>query len=530
MHMHASKKPTPQQLLSISRFPCPVHPQAHTMPETASHVADDHDDKPHVAVLANSGLGHVIPLLEFAKRLVVGHGFRVTFLVVTTVDPTPAQDQLLNAPGLPHDLHVLGLPAVDTASIVPEDCRVLTRICFVVEASLKSLEATLIELSPKVLVVDLFCTQAFDVAGKLSIPTYSFFTSSATMLAFSLYLPTLDREVTGELVDLPGLVRVPGCPSIRPDDLLDQVKDRKNEEYRWYLYHVSRLPTAAGIFLNTWEGLEPGALRALSEDSFYRQVPVPPVHAIGPLVHGDGDTEGLRSTDAECLTWLDGQPEESVVLVSLGSGGTLTREQQVEMAWGLELSQQRFLWIVRKPTDASASAAFFNVGSDEEDDLTKYLPQGFQEKTREVGMVVSSWAAQVAILSHPSIGAFLSHCGWNSSVESLAKGVPMIAWPLYAEQRTNATMLVEDVGVAIRPSIEGGRKVVGRKEIERVVRAVMRGEEGKRMRRRAREIRDSSVESMTRGGSSQASLAVVCEDWKTKSRGCEEELCADRAS
>ncbi|KAI3439643.1 uncharacterized protein J3R85_004476 [Psidium guajava] len=496
------------------------------MPETGSSFADQ-DNKPHVAVLANSGLGHVIPLLEFSKRLVIDHGFRVTFLVIATIDLSPVQDQLLNAPGLPRELHVLGLPAVDTASVVPEDARILTHICLIVEASLKSLKATLIELSHlRALVVDLFCTQAFDVAGELRIPTFSFFTTSATMLAFSLYLPTLDREVTGELVDLPGPVQVPGCRPIRREDLLDQVKDRKNEEYRWFLYHVSRLPMATGIFLNTWEGLEPGSLRALREDSFYRQVPVPPVHAIGPLVHedADADAEGLRSTDAECLAWLDRQPEKSVVLVSLGSGGTLTREQQVEMAWGLELSQQRFLWIARKPTDASASAAFFNVGSDEEDDPTKYLPQGFLEKTREVGMVSPSWAAQVAILSHPSVAAFLSHCGWNSSVESLAKGVPMIAWPLYAEQRMNAAMLAEDLGVAIRPSFEEGGKVVGRKEIERAVRAVVTGEEGKRMRRRAREIRDSSVESLSHGGSSQASLVAVCEDWKAKSRGCEGEL------
>ncbi|KAF8022854.1 hypothetical protein BT93_F0389 [Corymbia citriodora subsp. variegata] len=494
------------------------------MPGTPSYAADQ-EDKTHVAVLASSGLGHVIPLLEFSKCL-VGHGFRVTFLVVTTVDPTPAQDQLLYAPGLPRDLHVLALPAVDPTSVVPEDSRLLTRVCLIFEASVKSLKATLIELRyPRALVVDLFCTQAFDVAGELSIPAYSFCTTSAKMLAFSLYLPTLDREVTGELVDLPGPVRVPGCPPIRPEDLLDQVKDRKNEEYRWFLYHVSRLTMADWIFLNTWEGLESGLLRVLREDSFYRQVLAPPVHAIGPLVHEDGNVEGLGSTDVECLAWLDGQPEESVVLVSLGSGGTLTREQQVEMAWGLELSQQRFLWI------HFVSAAFFNVGRDEEDDPTKYLPQGFLEKTREVGMVVPSWAAQVAILSHPSIGAFLSHCGWNSSIESLSKGVPMIAWPLYAEQRTNAAMLAEDVGVAIRLSVEEGRKVVGRKEIERVVRAVMRGEEGKRMRRKVRDIRDSSVESLSHSGSSQASLAAVCEDWKTtKCRGCEEELCADPAS
>ena len=136
---------------------------------------------------------------------------------------------------------------------------------------------------------------------------------------------------------------------------------------------------------------------------------------------------------------------------------------------GPEMSEQRFILVARNPSDASASAAFFNVGGDQNDPST-YLPEGFAERTQGVGLIVHSWVPQAAILGHSSSGAFLSHCGWNSSLESLSHGVPILAWPLYAEQRMNATLLEEGVGVAVKPVVQPGKKVVGREEIGRVVR------------------------------------------------------------
>lgn len=213
------------------------------------------------------------------------------------------------------------------------------------------------------------------------------------------------------------------------------------------------------------------------------------------------------------MSWLDNHPCDSVLFVALGSGGTLRSEQLTELAWGLEASKQRFILVVQKPTDVSAFATFFNVGSDENDPVA-YLPEGFVRRTEGVGLVVPSWAPQVAVLCHEATGGFLSHCGWNSTLESMVHGVPMIAWPLYAEQKMNATMLTEEVGVAVKPAARDGERVIRREEIERVVRLVMEGEEGKIMRRRAKELQESAEKALVYGGSSYESLTRVVESWK----------------
>ena len=316
------------------------------------------------------------------------------------------------------------------------------------------------------------------------------FTCSTAFRAFTLYLPTLDREVECEYVDLPEPVQAPGCTPIRIEDLLDQVRNRKIDEYKWVLFHFNRTPLAIGIFLNSWEDFEPALLKAIREHPFYKQIATPPVHPVGLLIKED---EPLTELGAKCVAWLDKQPLDSILLVSLGSGGTLTNAQ---------------------PTDGSASGSFFKVDGDVNDPKA-YLPEGFIERTKGVGLVVPSWAPQVAVLHHPSTGVFLSHCGWNSILESITYGVPMIAWPLYAEQRMNAAMLVEEVGVAVKPMVGEGTGVVEREEIERMVRMVMEGEEGKTTRGRAKELEHSASQGLNFGGSSYKSLFCVVKEWTT---------------
>ncbi|KAA8537664.1 hypothetical protein F0562_027346 [Nyssa sinensis] len=448
--------------------------------------------KPHVALLPSPGMGHIIPLFELAKRLVIHHGFRVSFFVIVT-EPSTAQNQFLRSPSLPPDLNVIYLPQADMSSIVTDETPVFDRLCLTVRETLRSFRSVLVELNrPSALIIDIFCTDAIDICNELSIPTYSFFTASTALLAFSLYLPKLDREVQGEYVDLPEPVQAPGCKPIRTEDLLDQVRNRKTSEYKWFLFHVSRLPMVAGIFVNTWEDFEPVPLKSLKENPFFHQLPTPPVHPVGPLIKVD---EPMTASDAEVLTWLDKQPSDSVLLVALGSGGTLSNEQFTEFAWGLELSQKRFILVARKPIDDDVAGAFFNSGS-EVNKPVSYLPEGFMRRTEGVGLVLPSWAPQVAVLRHRSTGGFLSHCGWNSLLESIVHGVPIIAWPLYAEQKMNTRMLVEEVGVAVLPVAEPGKRVIGRKEIERVVRLLMEGDEGKVMRRRARELQESARKAL----------------------------------
>ncbi|XP_057424018.1 UDP-glycosyltransferase 72B3-like [Lotus japonicus] len=461
--------------------------------------------KPHVAFLPSLGVGILTPHLELAKLLVNHHGFQVTFFYITT-DASPAQNNLINSADLPPDLHIVHLPPLDLSAVITLQTRVLTRFSLNVQENLPHIKTLLIQLIPKpqALIIDVFCTQALDFQESLpNVPIFTFATASAHFLAFSLFLPQLDRDVVeGQLVDLPGPVQVPGCQTIRPQDLIDQATDRNNDEYKWYLYHFKRVSKSAGIIMNTWQDLEPVTLNALREHPFYRNIHTPPIYPIGPIVK---ETEPITETGSECLTWLDKQPTGSVLFVSLGSRGVLSAEQQTEFAWGLELSGQRFLWVVRAPSDIS-SATLYNVGG-VGSHVQWGLPEGFVERTRGRGMVVGPWAPQVSVLRNTSTGAFVSHCGWNSTLESVAYGLPMIAWPLYSEQRMNAAMVAEVLGVGVRMEGEGG--VVGRKEIERVVRMVLEGEEGRRLRQRAIDLGESSVKALRLGGDSCLAWAAL---------------------
>ena len=478
-------------------------------------VSEIEDTKPHVAVVSVPLMGQIIPLLEFSKRLVVDHDFHVSFLVITTSnEASAAQDQLLQSPTFPSGLDVVYLPPIDVFSVTTDDMLMLTRLCVMVEESLKSLKSVLKELGElRAVVIDKFFTQAFDVCCELSIPAYLFYTSAIVMLTFSLSLPTLDCEVEGEFVDLAEPLKVPGCPPFPIEDLFDPLKNRKIDEYKWLLFHSSRFHLAAGIFVNSWKELESVTYKAITEDPFFKQIPTPPVLPVGPLIKGE---EPLTARDIEYLAWLDKQPSDSVLFVALGSGGTLTADQLTELAWGIELSHQRFIFVVRKPTNSSASAAVFTAGSDIGNPMT-YLPEGFLERTQERGLVVPSWAPQVAVLKHPSTGGFLSHCGWNSTLETIINGVPLITWPLFAEQRMNATILAEQVGIAVKPVVKPGESLVGREEVERVVRLVIEGEKGRDMRRRTGELKESAAKALEIGGSSHDALERMAKEWKAES-------------
>ncbi|CAN1793813.1 Hydroquinone glucosyltransferase [Linum perenne] len=253
---------------------------------------------------------------------------------------------------------------------------------------------------------------------------------------------------------------------------------------------------ADGFLINSFTGLEGETIRFLQENGNK------PIYPIGPIIQSSDGS--IVADPAGCLKWLDDQPIGSVVLVSFGSGGTLSSEQLTELALGLEASQKRFIWVVRSPNDASASASYFSVD---------FLPKGFIDRVKGRGLVVPSWAPQMQVLSHVATGGFVSHCGWNSTLESLVNGVPIIAWPLYAEQKMNAVLLQKDIKVALRPKQrEDG--VIGRDEIAKVVKELMEGEEGAAVRRRMAELKAAAAEAVGDGGSSTKSLEELVCVWK----------------
>ncbi|KAI3722775.1 hypothetical protein L2E82_33856 [Cichorium intybus] len=468
--------------------------------------------KLHAAILCSPGVGHLVPVLLLGRRLVTHHNLRVTILAVTTTITPTAQSQLLTP--LTADIHlpVIQIPAADISSVVSPDAKVVTNICVMMRETIPTIRNTISSMDPlpDVLVGDIFSTESWVIADELRMPKYVFVTGNAWFTGLLTYSPVLDKEVIGQYVDQTEPFEIPGCKPVRPVEVVDPMLDRDDEDYRVYLELTVGVTLADGMLINTWEKLEPQSLDALRYNEILHSViKNKPVYTVGPITKNFKPV-GLKS---QVIEWLDKQPERSVIYVSFGSGGTISAEQITELAWGLEMSQQRFVWVVRPPAGHVKDGSFFKFGhSGDPNGEYDYLPEGFVNRTQKMGLVVPSWASQVEILNHASVGGFLTHCGWNSTLESISSGVPMIAWALYAEQRMNATMLTEELKVALRPEVLSRKKVVAREEVEKMVRGLMEGEEGKAMTENVKRLKEDAEEAMNENGSSYISTCKFIED------------------
>ncbi|KAL5769482.1 hypothetical protein ACOSP7_013636 [Xanthoceras sorbifolium] len=196
---------------------------------------------------------------------------------------------------------------------------------------------------------------------------------------------------------------------------------------------------------------------------------------VGPLVHkpqddNDGD---VGDDDEKIMDWLSKKEPSSVVFVAFGTESYLSEEDMKELADGLELSNVDFIWVVR-----------FHGGS-KITSIHEALPQGFLERTNGRGLIVEGWAPQDKILQHSSTGGFVSHCGWSSTLEAMAYGIPIIAIPMQLDQPTNAKYAV-DMGVGIE--MPRKNKQLAREEVASVIRRVVTEEEGKELRKKAKEL------------------------------------------
>lgn len=390
---------------------------------------------PHVAIFPAAGMGHLIPMVALAKSLALHHGLSVAFITPKWMTAYPRQSlymQRVVSSAAVDKLRFIELPDVEIDGDVTEMTRRI-RTSLQMEKTKSFLEDALRSSSFRfcAFITDMFCTTMFDVTSKLEIPSYMFFTSPASLLCLMLYLPALVEKIDTSFKDVDFPIEVPGIRPIAGTDMPSPVLDRSDEiEFNWFLQHRSRFHEARGILINSCEDMEVEPIKALVEGKILGAAEMPSIYPVGPIISSSLLSSDEAVEDNECLKWLDHQPASSVLFVAFGSRGTLSDDQVRELALGLEASGQRFLWALR------GSAP--NVSTTAEADISDLLPEGFESRTRDRGLVVPSWAPQTPVLSHPSTGAFLSHCGWNSSIESILHGVPMIAWPLFGEQRMTA--------------------------------------------------------------------------------------------
>ncbi|CAI8616023.1 unnamed protein product [Vicia faba] len=266
-----------------------------------------------------------------------------------------------------------------------------------------------------------------NISLKLEISIYFYYTSGAIVLAIFLHLPTLHQNAKKYIQDLHMPLRIPGLPNNFTADDYPYELDSESDEFKIMLESVKTMTKSVAIIVNTFDAIEGKALEPLNKRMIIPNGTTPTMFSIGPLI-----TSSYGGDENGCLRWLDLQPSKSFVFLSFGSMVRFPKAQLKEIALGLEKSKQRFLWIVRSELD-----------------LEDLSPEEFLKRTKENGMVVRNWAPQGAILSHDSTDGFVTHYGWNSVLQAVRGGVPMVAGPLYAEQSLNKVILVEEMKVAL---------------------------------------------------------------------------------
>ncbi|KAL0346071.1 UNVERIFIED_CONTAM: UDP-glycosyltransferase 74E2 [Sesamum radiatum] len=186
-----------------------------------------------------------------------------------------------------------------------------------------------------------------------------------------------------------------------------------------------------------------------------------------------------------CKNWLNQRQPRSVIYVSFGSLAQLTAEQTLELACALKASGSHFLWVVRSSEEAK-------------------LPKNFPEETSEKGLIVS-WCPQLEVLAHEAVACFITHCGWNSTLESLSLGVPVVAMPQWTDQSTNAKFVTDVWGIGIRAHADE-EGLVRQEEIVHCLKNVMEGEDGKVVSMNVEKWRRIARAAVDEGGSSDRNI------------------------
>lgn len=448
----------------------------------------------HIVLVLPGATGHAIPFMYLATKL-ASLGVKVTMLVFEkfeSVFQTSVMYKEHRKAIQEMDIQMVGVEDGiydGTVGSFPELAKESSELKLV-NAFTGAMSRLMSSTSPPCCILsDMMVGWTQILAAKFNIPRFILHIQSALDLSVMLHVPTLlaegrlpfTEQNRNELVKIPGM-EVPLHPSELPSDLHPEFLNIIDFSYEFFLRMSRRAIEAPIVLVNTFWEIEEGVLAALDalHDSdpqrMPKVIPVGPLHPSADLIQRDWDENSEEPT----IQFLNKQPPSSVVYIAFGTGGALSREQAEELALGLEASDQPFLW-VGGPNKLNPLA----------ENLDKILPPGFENRVKDRGMVVSTWVPQPSILRHPSTGVFLSHTGWTSTLEGMAAGLPILAWPQRFEQYLNSRYLV-DVAKVAAEFRKGSDGLVTRDEVERVVRRVMKQDEGRALRSKAHAMKEAA--------------------------------------
>ncbi|MQM16224.1 hypothetical protein Taro_049178 [Colocasia esculenta] len=466
----------------------------------------------HVLAFASPLQGHLSPMLKLAEALAI-EGLLVTFLTTEHVyhklggadAPLCRRRQGLRLRSVPD-----GLPA-DHPRLAGHLWEIMQSLRDTSGEKYRELLVPLGKEEPDgwppvtCTIVDALLSFA---AEELGIPVMAFRAGSPCSFWAYFFVPKLIEQ--GEIpfpegCDMDELVRgVPGMEGLlRRRDLpgFCRAKDANDPIIQATMLTTQWNPRARGLIFNSVEPMDAAVLAHI-------RTICPVTYTVGPLHNlvraldpAHIATAGLWRENQTCLAWLDAQPSKSVVFVSFGSLAVLSRAQLLEFWHGLLNTRHRFLWVIRPDL-------LDETGGPGD------LPFELTQEAKEKGCLVVEWAPQQAVLAHPAVGAFLTHSGWNSTLESIGAGVPMVCWPLFFDQTLNSRYVSEvwRAGVDMKDTCD-------RATVEKMVRAVMEGEAAAELRRNAAALAEMVRSCVGEGGSSRVGLEKLVQAIRAMSSG-----------
>ncbi|KAH9316959.1 hypothetical protein KI387_018728 [Taxus chinensis] len=479
--------------------------------------------KMHAVVFAFPMQGHIIPTFNLAKKL-AAKGVVVTIvythscharIIKSNDGRDPFADYATRA-GLDIRSALVsdGLPLHFDRTL--NGFELTNSLIYNMESHVEEFLRDLQSKEPPIscIIADTFFVWPRRIANKFGIPFVSFWTESVMVFCifynWDLLIKNGHHPFTGNEGEI--IKYIPGAPSLKLTDLPSYLQeyDVSTPAHTLIFQAFQSARAADYIISNTVDELESRRIQELQLQSGI------PFLSVGPLLPSSLLEDGMSKDDemgssmwaeSDCTSWLDGKPKHSVIYVSFGSYANVSKAQIHEMAMGLLHSKRPFIWVLRRDI----------VGSDVHEDI---LPEGFLEESKEQGLVVE-WLSQLDVLSHSSVGGFLTHCGWNSIMESLWFGVPMLAFPLVADQNTNCRLIVEEWGVGMRLGkcsriLNNMRSTLVEEEIAATIKQFMDmdGGVGTKIRRKVECVREVMKKAVTNGGSSHKNLDLFVEQFK----------------
>ncbi|KAJ0558064.1 putative flavanone 7-O-beta-glucosyltransferase [Helianthus annuus] len=457
----------------------------------------------HVLLFPFMAKGHTIPILDLARLLLLRRNATVTLFT------TPVNRQYFSASLSDTPTTIITLPFPDNIPGIPSGIESVDKLpssslfySFVSSTKLmkshfeQAIQA--LETPVTFMVTDGFFGWTLDSANIFNIPRLVYYGMSnfaITMFrVISLNPHLFDGKTDTDLVTVP---EFPWMTATRLE--CDDATDRDSPLFKWRMEQVVATIKSYGLVTNSFFELEPVYAEYWNSNS------APKSWSVGPLCLAQEriKKESLSDQKPSWMVWLDKKLELGVpvLYVAFGSQADICINQIEEIKLGLERSEVNFLWVVRRSEES--------FGPDD----------GFEERVKEKGIVVREWVDQREILEHESVKGFVSHCGWNSVLESICAGVPILAWPLAAEQPLNAKFVVEEMKIGMRVetcdgSVKGFVKWEG---LKKNVKELMEGVKGKEVRKKVKEISDAAVEAVKEGGSSWRTLNELIVEIQTKS-------------